>query len=174
MSEPMNSAAMLQELYDKQKLYENMMLYCRGMDRKELEVLKSTFWPEATDDHGSYVGNAHEFCEMAYRNQKISGHASSHHCCNTLIELNGDQAKRETMFMYVMVDRKNSRTLLLSGRYRDLCERREGEWKVLRRVCVWDWGQVMPENVDYAAVFAHPPTASYGDVHPKDPIYAAW
>lgn len=166
----------LSELVDKQKLHENMMLYCRGMDRKDLDVLKSTFWPEATDNHGVFNGNAHEFCEMTYRNQKVSGHGSTHHCSNVLIELLGDRAKRETVFMYVMVDHAGRRSYMLSGRYRDLCEKRAGEWKVLRRVCVFDWAQVLPENADYAAIFGAPlpPTACLGDVYPKDAIYADW
>ena len=162
------------DLIEKQAIYENMMLYCRGQDRKDVELMKSTYWPDATDDHGSFVGNGHEFCEWAYQNQKRTGHGATHHCGNTLIELMGDQARRETVFMYVQVDPGNKRTRVLSGRYRDLCEKRGGAWKVLRRVCIWDWAQELPESADYAKVFGFPASASYGDVFPKDPIYADW
>src|SRR3954466_2329166 len=88
--------AELADLLAKQKLYENMALYCRGQDRKDLELMKSTFWPEATDNHGVWIGSAHDFCEWAYENQKITKHSSQHYITNVLIELDGDTARRET------------------------------------------------------------------------------
>src|SRR3954465_5394748 len=84
------------DLLAKQKLYENMALYCRGQDRKDLELMKSTFWPEATDNHGMWNGSAHDFCEWAYENQKITNHRSQHYITNVLIEVDEDVARRET------------------------------------------------------------------------------
>src|SRR5687767_2288328 len=78
------------ELLDKQALYENVALYCRGQDRKELELMKSTFWPEATDHHGPFVGSAHEFCEWSYENRKKTQHKSQHYITNVLVDVDGD------------------------------------------------------------------------------------
>lgn len=164
----------LEELLDKQKLHENMMLYCRGQDRKDIDLMKSTYWPDSTDDHGSFVGNGHDFCEWAYNNQRISGHSALHHCGNTLIELNGYHAKRETVFMYVMVQPNTKQTFVIGGRYRDLCEKRAGQWKVLRRVCIWDWSQTFADNPNFTEHFGFPPTASYGCLYPDDAIYGEW
>jgi hypothetical protein len=161
------------ELIEKQKLYENMMTYCRGMDRKDVELMKSTYWPDATDDHGAFVGNGHEFCEWAYQTQKKTGHVALHHCGNTLTELMGDRAKRETVFMYVKADTDPPQVCLLSGRYRDLCEKRCGEWKVLRRVCVFDWAKPLPGASDFKAI-GMPDTTVLGAVYPHDPIYLDW
>ena len=37
---------------------------CRGVDRLDVELMKSAYWEGATDDHGVFVGDAWEFCEM--------------------------------------------------------------------------------------------------------------
>ena len=37
--------------------------YARGVDRLDGDLMKSAYWPEATDDHGVFVGNAMAFCD---------------------------------------------------------------------------------------------------------------
>jgi len=32
--------------------------YSRGADRCDLELMRSCYWPDGTDDHGSYNGEA--------------------------------------------------------------------------------------------------------------------
>ncbi|MBB3085565.1 nuclear transport factor 2 family protein [Geodermatophilus sabuli] len=176
LSVPAVDAAAIAELMAKQKLYENLALYCRGQDRKDLELVKSTFWPEATDDHGMFVGPAHEFCQWAYENQKTTRHRSHHYITNVLIELDGDLAQRESAVVYVMVRPDGGPTDVMGGRYRDLCERRDGEWKVLRRVVIFDHVAQFASQGQLGDVFGGiPATARVGDVHPKDPIYdGAW
>lgn len=168
-------ASELAALLDKQKLYENLIEYCRGQDRKDLDLMKSSFWPEATDDHGGFVGNAHEFCELSYAGHKKSGHSSLHHCTNVLIELDGDMARRESAFIFSMTHFKEwKRTQFLGGRYKDLCEKRGGQWKVLRRTCIFEWAHEFEGGRDFAGIFNFPPTAKVATVFPDDLIYASW
>lgn len=162
----------LAELVAKQKLYENMALYCRGQDRKDLELMKSTFWPEATDNHGMFDGLAHEFCEWSYENQKRTLHRSHHYITNVIVELDGDRAKRESAVVYVMVKPGVDPTDVMGGRYRDLCERRDGEWRVLRRVVIFDHVAQFASMGELGAVFGGiPDTARIGDTYPYDPIH---
>ena len=163
----------LRILIAKQELCENMARYCRGMDRKDVDLMKSTYWPESTEDHGMYVGLSHEFCDWTYSVQQETSHKAIHYVTNMLIELDGDRAKRETAFLYLRVRPAGGPTDLLCGRYRDLCERREGDWKVLARTCVWDATQRLAPEADYAELFGIPPTSNFGDVFPHDPTYAA-
>ena len=174
-SDPADWAAGLEQLrvlVAKQELNENMIRYCRGMDRKELDLMKSTYWPEATEDHGMFVGLSHDFCDWVYSMRRESAHKASHYVANILIELNGNQAKRETAFIYLALPADGGPTDLLLGRYRDLCERRQGEWKVLARTCVWDGAQRLAPEADVAELFGIPPTSNFGDRYPRDPIYA--
>jgi hypothetical protein len=165
-------AAVVAEWIAKQKLYENLAMYCRGQDRKDLSLMKSTFWPEATDNHGMFDGPAHEFCEWAHANQKTTKHRSHHYITNVLSEIDGDLAKREAAVTYVMVRPDGGLTDVMGGRYRDLCERRNGEWKVLRRLVIFDHVAQFTSAGELSAVFGGiPETARLGDVYPNDPIH---
>jgi SnoaL-like domain len=160
------------ELYDKQSLHENLMTYCRGVDRMDRDLIRSTYWPDSNDDHGSYVGPGQEWGDaaFAYRDHMIS---NNHHVSNVLIELDGDRARRESMFLGVYVYKEPALTLFQGGRYRDLCEKRDGEWKILNRVCLWDWCEQRATQPGWEAV-GTPEVTNWGNFHPDDPIYQDW
>ncbi len=48
----------IQQLSDIQSIRECVNNYCRGVDRLDEDLMKSAYWPDATDDHGVFVGNA--------------------------------------------------------------------------------------------------------------------
>ena len=35
--------------------------YSRGVDRHDFELVRSYYWPDGTDDHGSFVGGVDDF-----------------------------------------------------------------------------------------------------------------
>lgn len=171
-----STQAEIAELIAKQKLHDNLVEYCRGQDRKDLELVKSTFWPEATDNHGMFNGPAHEFCEWAFEKQKVDQYASHHYVTNVLSEIDGDTARRESAVIYVMVKPGDEPTDVMGGRYRDLCERRDGVWKVLRRTVIFDHVAQYPSSGALGDVFGGvPETARVGGLYPHDPIHdATW
>ena len=115
--------AQLTELYDKQALHDNLMLYARGADRHDRELMKSTYWPDSFDDHGSYVGDGQGWADAAMTwHDKI--YSCSHHVSNVLSEIDGNRAKRESMFICVVPFKDPEVTMFQAGRYRDLCEKR--------------------------------------------------
>lgn len=168
----MLSQAQLQELYDKQQLHDNLMRYCRGLDRYDLELMKSTYWPDATDDHGSYVGSGHGWCEEALKWKELN-YSVNHHCSNVYSEIDGNRAKRESYFFLVVPFKDPATTMFMGGRYRDLCEKRDGEWKILRRVCIWDWSEQSASNPSWDLTNI-PNVTNWGDFYPNDPVYQDW
>ena len=54
---------MTTSLSDHDAIRQVVARYARGVDRLDADVMKSAYWPEATDDHGVFVGNAMVFCE---------------------------------------------------------------------------------------------------------------
>lgn len=162
----------LQNLYDKQALHDNLMTYCRGVDRMDRELMRSTYWPDSTDDHGGYIGNGQGWADAAF-GWKDQAHSVNHHVSNVLSEIDGDRAKRESMFICVAVFKEPDVTMFQAGRYRDLCEKRDGVWKILTRTCVWDWCEVRPAKPDWDIVNV-PRESNWGNFHPEDPIYKDW
>lgn len=161
---------------DKQAIYENAVKYCRGSDRLDIGLLKDAYWEDGTDDHGAFVGNSHDFCEFALANKGIF-RSVSHHMSNIQIELMGDQAKVESYFIAAHVipdaDSGKDQFWLLGGRYKDLYEKRSGLWKILHRVCLWDWNQHQ-ENRSAWDMFELTDNPNHGGFAPEDPIYGNW
>lgn len=168
----------LRIMLDKQAIYDNVVKYCRGLDRFDIDLLKDSYWEDGTDDHGGYIGPAHGFCETAVASKHFY-RSVNHHVGNTQIEFVGDnQAKVETYFICVHVFADPDKTgkdvdWFLGGRYRDLYEKREGQWKILRRVCVWDWNQEHPHLSNWSRGPV-PAISNYGKFAPEDPIYQEW
>jgi hypothetical protein len=164
--------AQLEELYDKQKLHENLMLYARGIDRYDAELIKSTYWPDSTDDHGGFIGPGQDWAAAgcAWRDKVYN---CNHHVSNVLIELDGNRAKRESMYLNVVNQKEPAVSWAHGGRYRDLCEKRDGEWRVLHRVVVWDWCEHWP-RVGGWEMCALPQKSNWGGFFPDDPIYKDW
>lgn len=162
----------MQELYDKQCLHDNLMRYCRGVDRMDRDLILSTYWPDSTDDHGGYIGEGPGWADAAV-SWKEKNHHVNHHVSNVFSEIEGDRAKRESMFVCVVTFKEPELTMFQAGRYRDLCEKRNGVWKILRRTCVWDWCDIRKLNPDWDIVNV-PNNSNWGGFFPDDPIYKDW
>jgi hypothetical protein len=168
------SESALQSLLDKQAITENLLRFCRGCDRFDLNLLESVYWPEAIDDHGAYVGPASVFAKSVCDTKAIYN-ALSHKISPPLIELCGNQAKVETYFLCMVIHNSEyemgEADYMIGGRYMDLCEKRGGEWKILRRMVIWDWNLKNAGFSDWGHMKV-PSDGKYGAPMPFDPTYA--
>ena len=48
----------VEQLSDLQCIRDTALRYCRGVDRLDEDLMKSAYWPDATDNHGTFIGNA--------------------------------------------------------------------------------------------------------------------
>jgi hypothetical protein len=131
---------------DRMAIEAALVRYTHGVDRIDVAMIKSAFWPEAIDDHGMYVGNAHDFAD--FLGQTLSpGAAMTHVLTNIHIELDGAKAKVESYVTAtnVLPPDRGSFRYVLAGRYLDRFERREGEWRIASRTLVVDWLDVPEE-----------------------------
>lgn len=110
--------------------------YSRGVDRLDGDCMRSAYWPDATDDHGTFVGNAHEFVEHC-----MASHTrwswTMHTITNHLVELDDDGVHaRGEAYNITWLQRPDGHLDLWFGRYLDRYERRGDEWRIIERVCV--------------------------------------
>ena len=162
--------AELQTVVDKNAIQDVLVRYCRGVDRCDLEMLRSAYWQDATDDHGSFSGNAWEFCDYlipALKRMQRTMHLIS----NTYIELQNDSAKCETYCIaHHLLGDDDAHEMIVGGRYLDLFEKREGFWRIKTRVYVMDWNQNNPATVNWTdGMYAKLETR--GARPPDDPWY---
>ncbi len=161
----------LQSLHDRMAIQDVLVTYCRGIDRCDINLLKSVYWPDATDDHGSFNGNAHEFCDHVIPALKTM-HRTMHSITNMYVELEGHRAKAETYCVaYHSLDGEGGlQDMIVAGRYLDVLEKRMLKWKIAKRVYVMDWNQNQPSTAEWeAGLFGQLKTR--GARFPEDPWY---
>jgi hypothetical protein len=160
----------VQQLLDREEIRQVMYAYARGTDRLQPELIGDAYHADAWDDHGNFRGGRDLVVDTIV-SRGASAPTSMHHLGNILIELLGDSANVETYFMACQVLEHHGRThtRLRAGRYLDRFERREGRWRVARRVVVDDWSRL-------DEVVTHAPSVSaecnHGSRDRHDPSFA--
>ncbi len=147
--------------------------HCRGVDRADLNVLKSAYWPDAEVAYGALDGNAHEFCGMLV--QGIQRYQATHHqVSNICCDITGNDAVVEsyvTAYHYLPGEAGAADTeMTYVGRYVDHMQLRDNIWKLKFRRVVMDWNQNMNTTADFDG-----PTLSKlarSAREPDDPLYA--
>jgi hypothetical protein len=132
---------LLRELADKQAIREAVLRYCRGIDRLDLDLVRSTYHPDGIDHHTGFDGTVDEFVAWvgpALRHLDGTMHVVGNH----LAEVVGDVAVAETYGTAVHWGQPadDPRRNFTSGfRYVDHFERRDGVWAVVERFAVREW-----------------------------------
>ena len=126
-----------EQLSDLQLIQDCALRYCRGVDRLDVDLMKSAYWPDATDDHGVFVGNAMEFADMCMQ-AHLKWRSTNHCIMNHTIELDEDAIHARGEIYNVTYLFQDTADVLDTwhGRYLDLYQKRDGEWRIQERVCV--------------------------------------
>lgn len=126
--------AELRTLVDRQQIEAALLRYCRGVDRRDKELMLSAYHPEAIDDHGVVVLKADAFCDWAIDYHNTHNVITHHAITNLTIDLDGDVGHSECYYTY-MGTVSGGPTQLCFGRYVDRHERRNGRWAISARFC---------------------------------------
>jgi hypothetical protein len=157
---------------DKQSIYEVLVRYCRGVDRCDEDLIRSTFHDDSYDDHGYWKGPGHELAPFLADRLRKANSATTHSITNVLIELEGDLARSEAQVHATLI-RKGSDPVevdVVGARYLDRFSRRAGTWRIEHRTVVLDW----QKTEVWAASAPQVPTEGFvrGARWPDDPSYA--
>ena len=135
----------VQQLIDRQDILDCLMRYSRGVDRFDVDMIRSVYHPDATDDHGAFVGNPEQFIEWVVDLHGTGQISTQHQLTNHFCDLDGNTAHTETYFFFVARNRDES-VWIAGGRYLDRFEKRKGEWKIADRYCVVEWSGTINEG----------------------------
>ncbi len=150
-----NPTPTLEELVAIEACREASRRYSYGVDRLDGAVMKSAYWPDGTDDHGVFVGNAWEFCDRVVATHDKwawTMHTTFNH--RVVVEPSGVEARGEAMNIAYLFEAGSRRRSTWYGRYLDRYECRDGEWRIAHRVCVHhgttveDVPEAMPIDAD--------------------------
>ncbi|WP_262504221.1 nuclear transport factor 2 family protein [Sphingobium sp. KCTC 72723] len=168
---PMDMAQRLDVIESKQAITELLYAYARANDRADEALLKSCFWPESTHKHGKFEGKSLDFVGFAFKIVATLKYAC-HHISNVAVEVQGDRAFSECYyFAQHRRDRKEGggeEDVFFQGRYLDDLERRNGEWRIIRRRGLSDYTSP-PQPA--ATPYADWPAGQHSEKFPSDDYY---
>ena len=130
--------AALRRLLDRQAIVDCIHRYARGVDRRDEELLRSAYHPDAVEDHGAYIGPIDGL--VSFVDQVHAPFAAcQRYVTNVSVEIDGDVGHAETYWLCVLRPDGPDDAMMSGGRYVDRFERRDREWRIARRVVVIDW-----------------------------------
>jgi len=152
MATPVDTA--IDILLAKQEIRDALVRYCRGIDRLDMEMVRSAYHPGAYDDHGTYKGPVEGFIEHVGQGLRRFK-ATEHFIGNNLIEVRGDRAVSETYVVayhrFAAEGDQPEKDFFFGGRYVDLFERKNGRWLISHRTVVHSWSRTDPVGEGWAA-----------------------
>jgi hypothetical protein len=124
-------------LMDRQAILDCIARHARGHDRHDTELLTSTYHADGIDEHGFTINKGPEYAKWANAIHTAGAKLHTHNITTHLCEIDGDVAHAESYVIVALLNNDGESARLISGRYIDRLERREGEWRIaLRRSTV--------------------------------------
>lgn len=159
---PLNIEELARELRyvrDRLDIVDCINRYCRGVDRLDVELLKTAYHPDAMDDRGAFVGHPSEYIAWLLPILKDAA-GTSHNVSNISCEIQGDTAHAES-YVITCVWSKDGKSVVMGGaRYIDRLERRQGVWALAHREA--------PMDFTFRALTQQLPSGALGGVRSRD------
>lgn len=135
--------ARIGRLEDRNAVVDVVLRIAAGVDRHDVAALQSAIWPDAHIDMGGAPITGAVFA-AALAPPPVPSTGRMHLTGNHQIRVEGDRARCES---YVISAQEvtvadGAETRLRAGRYLDRFERRDGEWRLSRRVFVDEWSRL--------------------------------
>jgi hypothetical protein len=166
----MASDADVQELIDRQRIWECLLRYTRGMDRLDRELVLSAYHPDGKEDHGAFIAPAEVFVDRVLAVHREQEQATQHIMTNHNCEIAGDVAHAETYVACYILDREGKGSYSL-GRFCDRLEKRDGRWGIVDRVSIRTGATDFPDNGFSSGHVLKPESLGHSTRDRNDPSY---
>ena len=141
---------MVQHQQDRQDILDCIVRESRARDRQDVEMIAGCWWAEGVDEHGPIVTNAPDYPAKANAGHAANFNMTSHNITNHLCEIVGNSAYCESYVVGGLFWLDGKTTTIAMGRYIDELEKRNGEWRLLKRRCTIE----MSANSDATWVYS--------------------
>ena len=119
---------MLRRLIDEAEIADCINRNALGCDILDGDMWKSTYWPDAHEDHEWYQGNAHEFIAQVVVSLRTDMDQTFYHISNIIIQVGEYQASAISYFLaYCRIVGEDGlrHDAISGGRYIDKLEKRD-------------------------------------------------
>ena len=161
----------VRELKDRAAILDVVNRHARGCDRHDEDLLTATYHPDGEDEHGAVRNAGPAYARFINGVHAATSQAHTHNITTHTCAIDGDTAHAETYVLVALLGPDGGSTTVMSGRYVDRLERRDGQWRIAARRSTVDL--VLTGS---AALLHHPGFVS--QVYPRgsrdrdDPSYA--
>jgi ketosteroid isomerase-like protein len=129
----------VQYLKDRTEILDCIANHARACDRHDADLMTAVYHDDGVDEHGFTVNPGPAYGEWANQVHAASAQATLHHLTTHLCEIDGDVAHCESYVFGGLLSPDGRSTTVLSGRYLDRLERREGRWRIAVRRSTVEW-----------------------------------
>lgn len=144
--------AQLADLLDRDAIRRAIVTLARGEDRRDAALISSAYWPDSVTDYGVFKGSFDEYLAWVVPGAEAITN-TQHLLGQSHIEPAGDSARVETQAIsYHRIDYGggDEHDTVIGGRYLDVFEKREGEWRVASRTMLYDWYHDWGASIDWS------------------------
>lgn len=99
----------VQYLKDRLAVLDVINRHARGCDRHDTDLINSAYWPDGQDEHGTSINAGNKYGQWA------------------------NNSHTETYVMVVLLAPDEKSVQVMTGRYLDRLERRDGVWRIAVR-----------------------------------------
>jgi hypothetical protein len=172
MSTAGGNGARLDALLAEREIARTICRYCRGVDRRDFDLVRSCYHPDANDDHGGYVGGVDGFIEYIGR-ELDAFELTVHSVTNLLVEPVGESIAQSEAYATAVhrigsSSSKPRRDYVVGFRFLDRFEDRGDGWLIADRRVVIDWTRMDPVGTGIEL----PSGFTFGSPSPEDPSYS--
>jgi hypothetical protein len=127
----------VQYLMDRTAILDCISTHARGHDRHDSQLITDAYHPDGIDEHGNAVNPGPQYAAWINPVHAAGSQVHSHNITTHICEIDGDTAHCESYVLVCLLDHDGLTARVISGRYIDRLEKRNGEWRIaLRRSTV--------------------------------------
>lgn len=123
----------MRHLKDRQEILDVVAMHARGCDRFDNDLLSAVYHEGGFDEHGFAVNPGPEYHVWANAQHTRGSFANLHHITTHTVDIDGDVAHAESYVIGTFLNKDNATGRILTGRYIDRLERRDGKWGIMFR-----------------------------------------
>lgn len=156
----------IQDLLDKEAIREVIYHLVRSLDRMDRGLMRSTYWPEAIEEHQDpefpvfFTDAKSNPAPATYNNfacQAMKGFSTlrttQHRVSNIIIDLKDENTANAESYVWafhLVGEGDEAHEVTLFGRMLFNFEKRGDEWRILKRLTVFDWFTKVPATGHFA------------------------
>lgn len=129
----------VQYLTDRSAILDCISSHARGHDRHDIDLLRSAYHEDGVDEHGHQVNPATAYAAWANSIHAAASELHTHNITTHTCDIDGDVAHCESYVLVGLLLPDAATVQLISGRYIDRLERREGGWRIAVRRSTVEW-----------------------------------